>query len=640
MIFLNKTYKFFLWVLATILLFGASACSDNDTVPDREQNGTYQLLISLSLPESGSRADNPVLVPGNDDENYLGNLTFCLYYNGSFLMDLTKWFTLGYKYVFLISTNDFKAAFENIPNVEFSSDLLEQPNFQVLATANWQGYNDAVFAEDLTVLWKNNSDYNFIAKNGDSHSAWVPIAVKEDGIPMFGLSEKGKFSSWEFDVKIPMLRSLAKFEIIDVMNVPNKDYPYSISGVTLSKSAANGRLIPDGSENQNPGWNINETQVVTPSLPKILSTVENILLVPTKENLTYAETVGERNKWICYVPEMDLTDETFRDAVFNVGLNETDTEAKLSLKEAIKTMTQNDYVLRNNKYRFFITGLKDTGVEFRIVIDPHPYGDINYIYYGGNKWWIHKETETEKEFEVWYKYVDAIGEETSGHWEKEWRYFEGSWQKWNGSEWDNSIDSLGPFESQTSPDDKPSVPDEPSKPGIYSNEDFNVMINSFLGQSDYDEVGRLSSEYFKNYGEKIEINGEEKNCLMLYTDVILTQNDKVIPIHRDYILYGNGHTVQIDIHTGPDRYNIGELRDIYIQRPNNLNRLYIDKDGNIWRVNGNDKINSEPDGLLPGLIKEKNARSYDVYTDGRVKCQSSHFSGKISGNSVVEYNYN
>lgn len=443
MIFKKNIYNLFISSMGLLVLILLASCSINDEVKEVDENNTYQLLISLSFADKGTRAIDPVFTDGSEDENYIGNPTFALYYEGSFLMDLTKWFTMGDKYVMLISSDEFDEAFSKLKNQQFDPDWLEEEAFQVLATANSSTDNRYSFSGRLTDLWSNTKDYNFISKIDNSGKAWLPSVQTEEGIPMFGLSTMGKFSNREFEVNIPMLRALAKLEIIDAMKVIATNYPFTIGDVTLSKSSASGRLIPDGSKN--PGWNVETTQVATPSLPDKLTATEGIIMAKTSEELTYLDITSEFNKWICYVPEMDLMDENFGDAVFKVGLNENETDAKLSLKNAILEMTGKNYVLRNQKYSFFITGLKDIDNEFEVKVDPFP-GDVNFIYYGGNKWWIHKEKEENAEIEVWYKFISG-SDGKPGYWEKEWRYMNGFWQRWDGEFWEETASQDGPFEN-------------------------------------------------------------------------------------------------------------------------------------------------------------------------------------------------
>ena len=612
--FLNKKKSSLLFSVITLgMLFLTASCAETAVYPVIDDE-SYQLQIFLSTNKNSRSFD---LADGSEDEDFIGGITFALYYDGSFLMNLEdkiKETEKKNKYQVTISHLEFESAFSGIGKT-FSSSLLSEQKFQILVTANWKSYDNkkVAFNDALSDLWKNSTDYNFTYKTDKANSAWLPNAKEEKGIPMFGLSEKRKIIGQEGNFDANMLRALAKIEVFDVMKVPDSDYPFSISEVTLSKCSGNGRLIPDAVEN--PKWNDKNTQVVTPSLPDDLISVENIILVSTTERMTYKEVENNYKKWICYVPEMDLKAAKFKDAILDITFNETVKHANVSLLDEINKIEEKDYILRNYLYRFFVTGLRNTDVRLKAIIDPDPYGDINFINIGGNRWWLHKETINDEDVEVWYKLVPNSSHEKEGrsHWKKQWYCSsQGIWYNWSNNDnlWkEQDKASQGPYEQLPV--------------GINSDADLNDIITEFLDCENYDEVGEKAAELFAQYGKTLEIEGNFVKYFMLNQDVNVPEigNQYQLALHRDYLWYGNGHTVKMKTYNNPQRYNIGPVRDIYIEEKNGDNRLYVDKEGWIWNKDG------ERMDQLTELVG--NEKSYDLKINGELDKKSHFFSNNI-----------
>lgn len=612
MILYKKTYTFFLWIAATVMSLLASSCEEKVHSPELEKD-FYLMNISLS---SGNNTRAVDLVAGSEDESFLGGVTFALYYDGVFLMDLNdniEKLEEKNKYLAKISPEEFESAFENIGET-FSEDFLKEQKFQILVTANWESYDascNTSINEDIADLWPNSTGYNFTFKSGTG-SAWQPSVSNEDGIPMFGLSAKCKIIDGSEDIKINMLRALAKIEVFDVMKVPDNDYPFSIKEVTLSKSAGKGRLIPDATKN--PGWNNKDIQVVSPSLPSGMTAVENIALLATTEELTYREVKATYNKWVCYVPEMDLDDEDFEDVILDIPLNEAVPHAWISLRDEIHKLEGTGYILRNGLYRFFVNVLKEKEFGFQAIIDPDPDGDINFLNIGESRWWLHKETVNDTEVEVWYKSVSYSDPSTGERirWEKQWYYSDqGRWYKWNGNAWEQQEEaSQGPYDQ--------------GPIGINSQEEFNEIIEKFGECSNFEDVSEVAAALFAKYGKTLEINGKHLKYFMLNMDVNLplTEGQNVLLMYRDYILYGNGHTIKMNSYPNKGRYyNMGPVRDLYIEHPDGSNRIYIDKDGWVWNTDG------IKGSQLTDLTGEE--KSYDVIINGTYE-KSTYFSPKIT----------
>lgn len=622
---LNKNaYIFLLMTISAVMLILTTSCDDKSVSPGINQEA-YQLQISLST-GMGSRALE--FVEGSENEDYMGDVTLALYYDGQFLMDIQDKITpLTEKntYKASLEASDFETAFGNI-DITFSIGLLKEDKFQILATANWESYRgEASIHQPLTDLWRNTTDYNFTNKKGASNKAWLPEMDKGEGVPMFGLSSRCKIAGNENYVDVSMLRALAKFEVFDVMKVPDASYPFSISGVTLSKSASNGRLIPNGAEN--PNWNNANIQVAKPSLPSEIVTVENLVLVKSTERLTYNEVEDTYDKWVCYIPEMDLNDDKFKETILDITLNGAQNHARVNLLKEINKITDNSYILRNGFYRFFVIAIRETDVDFEAIIDPDPYGNINFISIGENRWWIYSEPDDDKD--IWYKLVYDPNTSSGGrsHWEKEWYFSEdGKWYKWIEGEWKvQDSSSEGPY--------------EPTRVGVNSQDNFEEIITTFLNCDTYSELGEAAAALFVKYGKALEINGEIVKYFILNQDFTVPTigNQNLLAMHRDYIWLGNGHTVTIKSYgTNGGYYNIGPVRDIYIVQPDGKNRLYIDLEGYIYiEKNGVfERPQENPDNKPTQLEKlEGIEKSYDVLINGLVNEKSSYFSNKIGEDS-------
>lgn len=592
------------------MLLITSSCEEKSIYPE-ESDDIYLLNISLSY-GSGTRTFE--LEAGSEDENFLGGITFALYYEGAFLIHLNdniQELTEKNNYQAKIRADEFESAFKNIGEI-FSKELLEKQKFQILVTANWKNYDNSVttsITDNLKDLWKNSKDFNFTYKRR-SDNTWLPSKENEEGIPMFGLSTECKIIDGDENIEIYLLRAMAKIEVFDAMKVPDSDYPFSIKDVILTKSVEKGRLIPD--VYNNPDWNIVNTQVISPSLPSENAKVENIALFSTTEELTYRMVKANYKKWICYVPEMDLDDEEFNDVILDITLNEAVPHAMVSLRDEINKTEGNSYILRNGLYRFFVEVLKKKEVGFEAIIDPNPNGDINFLNIRENRWWIHKETVNDVEVEVWYKLISDFGQENKrAHWEKEWYYSEdGNWYKWNGEAWEEQEETAqGPYDQLPV--------------GINSQDDIKEIINKFGDCTTYDKVAEEAAILFAKYGKTLEINGNFVKYFMLNQDVTLptTDGQNILTMHRDYFWYGNGHTIKMNSYpTKGGYYNMGPVRDIYIEQPDGNNRIYIDKDGWIWNNEG--KKGSQ----LTDLTGEE--KSYDIIINGNFE-KSTYFSPKI-----------
>lgn len=246
-------------------------------------------------------------------------------------------------------------------------------DIQVLVVANWKAYDKGTsFAyptfsnNSLATLWTDGSNYNFShqAYGSSGNTCWTPDIAGRRLIPMFGIGT-GRLSDARKELDgclhltcdIPMLRALAKVEVID--NIPQSNI--SVSSVSLSTHNTNGRYIPNIAEN--PNWNKNNIQVVKPSLP------DNVGI--STQNLTFVKiTENNTDKWVAYIPEMNLTSGAVKDNMPTLNINVATTKDNstssstyaMPLGEYLNGVFNNTYfdILRNHIYRYTIASVNAT----------------------------------------------------------------------------------------------------------------------------------------------------------------------------------------------------------------------------------------------------------------------------------------
>lgn len=248
----------------------------------------------------------------------------------------------------------------------------QMSTFKVMVLANWKSFDNTNYPKStsehtLDGIYADGNNFNFsILHTEDSKdhslSSWIPSmsapAVK--AIPMFGIAELYLKKVTESDnpvFTIPMLRSIAKVEVIDVKG----DH---ISNVSLSSSNKNGRFIPN--VKQNPDWSGN-TQIENPSLPASLVSIQNL------------EFNQEGNKWVAYIPEMNLQGNSR--PKFNLS-GQADFEADFDNYAEGQPTGDLEAVLRNHIYRFnvTITDAKSVSIKTEVLPWDMEYDDNPWYY--------------------------------------------------------------------------------------------------------------------------------------------------------------------------------------------------------------------------------------------------------------------
>lgn len=158
----------------------------------------------------------------------------------------------------------------------------------------------------LSEMYSNGTKWNFTLPHPDG--GWQPDIEAKRTIPMYGCSEAKPLRAAtqsaddenRYDLnlgEINMLRAVAKIEIVDCLPEGVEIAP----NVTLSAYNTQGRLIPDVTAN--PDWNVEGTQVTSPTLP------DNVQTAADLNFFTESKTIGgtERKVYSAYVTEAVLT---------------------------------------------------------------------------------------------------------------------------------------------------------------------------------------------------------------------------------------------------------------------------------------------------------------------------------------------
>lgn len=406
MCFNNSIFKAGITTLIVLIAWAAlvGCASDNGDYSDSGNTDANSYVLRLSVSAVGNtatRAASHELSDATEAENYIdifnGDYTIVIYdNNGKFIQQVSADKTTPKR-------QDDMFWVESVIEESFIEEIQQVGDeFQVMVLANLKSYNNKDDAypkfdgQTTATLWGNANDYNFSRQiNTSGENTWYPSIEDERFIPMFGIAmAKISDAKKEFDgyrhilLDVPMLRALAKIEIIDAIEGKG-----AIKGVTMTRYNTSGRLIPNISENKD--WNDNKTQITTPSLPNNGNTADNLQFLWTKN--AEGQTV-----WYAYIPEMRLgtsttieanrprldvqTDIDGNTATYPLHFARYDTDGNYSLPNN----TSWNYILRNHIYRYTITSVNVTAnlqvkvLPWEVVEDsPWDYTD-NIIIEEGN----------------------------------------------------------------------------------------------------------------------------------------------------------------------------------------------------------------------------------------------------------------
>ena len=226
----------------------------------------------------------------------------------------------------------------------------------------------------LSEMYGDGTKWNFTLPNPEG--GWQPDKDTKKTIPMYGCSEakplraatKSADDENRYDLnlgEIKMLRAVAKIEIVDCLPEGVEIAP----NVTLSAYNTIGCLIPDATNN--PNWNVEETQVTSPTLPDDVKTAADLNF------FTESKTIGgkECKVYSAYVTEADLTANRPH---INLTVKDSDGQGTSSkdYKMAVDSYTDGKAsnelaaLLRNHIYRYEIKSASSNSLTVNYTICP------------------------------------------------------------------------------------------------------------------------------------------------------------------------------------------------------------------------------------------------------------------------------
>ena len=382
--------KFNIRFAIVLLSLMQTACvfDKESEMPGYDSGEALTINLNLTVPSSavGTRSRDHDDASGTDAENYIdvenGDYQIHVFdKDGSWLKQLT-----ADKKSIDISSDHTRYSISAKLEIANEGEKARLSKFLVMVLANWKGFEKANTRSeysypplkgysvkgDVKSIYKEGDAFNFMFKNAtnddtDITDAWVPSSsgTIPSYIPMFGVSEEislefaMEMSKWGDSpiTSIPMLRSVAKIEVIDELGD-------KISTVSIKGASQSGRFIPDII--QNTSWSENEIQVTEPSLPSSTGSITRLQF--------FDFSTEDKSKWIAYIPEMDLSVGTRPEFIIDNGTNEILTPFNNYDNNTGKVVTDSkDYlykVLRNHIYRYSVTINDEYSVSLALEVLP------------------------------------------------------------------------------------------------------------------------------------------------------------------------------------------------------------------------------------------------------------------------------
>ena len=330
-------HKILSGLTAVAMLCAATGCVCEEAVTDCPDSSktpsSFMLNLDLTVPASAdamSRAGGHEFEPGTDPENFIhlsypggedglhpDYKVFIFDKDGGFVGDVDDLGeSVSSKYMGMGSNGaNYRLTF-NLSLDRAQKERMSQ--FQIMVLANYMSFQEKnkpcqsypSFAEvrNLDGLYVDDENFNFEFSDVSDTKHWQPVVgtVEESsGIPMFGLSQKiniaDAIAMSEADdyepISIPMLRALAKVEIVD-------DTSEGITNVgRLPMKFLSGRLIPNLKEN--PDWDGPDIQIVKSSLASDGGIHYNVSAGSSDIPL-FRKQNGEITVWYMYLPEIEI----------------------------------------------------------------------------------------------------------------------------------------------------------------------------------------------------------------------------------------------------------------------------------------------------------------------------------------------
>ena len=452
-----------LGIVLTISLL--TACMSGYDVPAdipcplENLKGTYTLDLKIAAGNLSARSSGHGPVAGDAAENFI-NVSSGDY--AVFIFDGAGNFVQRFEPGAVSLEKDGEHDYVYHINGAFRPEN-ELDEVQIMVLANWRTDFGGDYLEvegkmseqltasgrtnSLNYLYGNAADFNFTlpvtpatsgggASSDETDSAWFPVD-NTSGIPMFGLSEKidmkdktmlGNSIVLTTGNPIPMLRSLAKIEVVDM--VPG-GISANIEKCVLTTYNKTGRFIPDVI--QNPNWNgldSDKTQVTSPSLPADLTQSSGGQFAPAGKNLQFfkgsrtvrtKDATGDETKdcFTVYIPEMDLQslDKENRPVVliYIKGVEKPYTVELTDYDKDGKPIAANAYasLLRNHAYRYNILSVGVTA-DLPIKIET-PDWDLD-----DDQFWGYEDAAVKFTDDGKFKWLDHDGNPWGGEDNKNW----------------------------------------------------------------------------------------------------------------------------------------------------------------------------------------------------------------------------
>ena len=406
-----KTKIYLGLTLAIAQLLPTSCVYEKEDIDSSAGKDPLVITLNLTVPptSTATRGSALKLTPATKDESFIDILNndyqICIFdKDGLYVADKLSEIECTEK-----SIGNGTATYSLTARLSLSGDedMRRMSKFKVMVLANWKSFERSntkpafeypsftgyTVSGDTKNIYKDGDNFNFTLK--DQGDTWVPSIDKKRAIPMFGITEELDLQfvmdmSKYGDVPIfnvPMLRSIAKVEIIDESGQDK------ISSVSLSKVNKNGRYIPDISGISD--WETD--QVSSPSLPQSPETSEHLQF--------FQETRDNKRVYVAYIPEMDLTMDRPNFRVYSgtkeiiTPFNNYDTEGKV-VTTADKMLK---YVLRNHIYRYNVTVKDDKSLQVQLNILPW---DMEWDEDG--PWYFDSPEVAENGFLNWITTTDEI----------------------------------------------------------------------------------------------------------------------------------------------------------------------------------------------------------------------------------------
>ena len=369
--------RFLRLLTISLILMLPTGCYHNDK-NDLTEEESLVVKINLTVPNAatGTRAATE---PGNAAENYIdvdGDYHVLIFDKAGVMADVVKMEECEITSEAGSLTTYTLSGKMTIPD-EAARARLE--TFQMMVLANWKSFDESSVYPTFPPTYPEGgtvSRNDFYTKDAvpsglipnslcftmpqRSETAWQPgIDGQKHLIPMFGISDPisldyaitmGKYGDSPI-TSISMLRSIAKVEIVDAMEGQD------ISGITLSRSNAVGRFIPNLDKD-------------SPSLPQSAANenyISNLALFKAPYTRDYTDQSGETRTacpvYVAYIPEMELSSSSRPQFTLTTGSSTYTFDFDNYVDgDPVNTL---EAVLRNHIYRYTVT---ENGVLLNISL--------------------------------------------------------------------------------------------------------------------------------------------------------------------------------------------------------------------------------------------------------------------------------